>query len=180
MPPVLFAAPDSDCIAQSHRDFLNHSGIMEQVVQGIGSAKEGKMRFGKNPPRKLGLNQPAYDGIFIVHWSTCLDPIVQELGDISIGGISIGQHLAMQLEDALLEKKVWVAIAEYSFVLNPRRKYGGMYEISSYYGFEEYSFLIMDVHDNQVVLKAVHVIRTRYRSQSEHDSTILQPGGCRP
>ena len=129
----------------------------------------GKMRFAKNSPRILGVNELADDGSFIVHWSrwdpvsnafdwsTGLDYIVRELSDISIG-----QRLALQvknafegkkvdagikqLENALLTKKVVVAIAE------------ERYPISSYDGIEEYSFLIIDVHGNPVELKAVHVM----------------------
>ena len=122
-----------DHIPRSHREFLEYKG--SQVVQGFRNAKNlnlfhGKMRFAKNPP-----HEPADDGSFIVHWSrwdsvsnafdwsTGLDYIVRELSDISIG-----QRLALQvknafegkkvdagikqLENALLTKKVVVAIAE--------------------------------------------------------------------
>ena len=151
---------------------------MEQVVRGIRNAQNtsnnmnkfhGKMRFAKNSPRILGVNELADDGSFIVHWSrwdpvsnafdwsTGLDYIVRELSDISIG-----QRLALQvknafegkkvdagikqLENALLTKKVVVAIAE------------ERYPISSHDRIEEYSFLIIDVHSNPVELKAVHVM----------------------
>ena len=174
--PVLLAT--LDCIARSHEGFLRCNGIMGQVLQGIRNAQNtsndmnkfhGKMRFAKNSPRILGLNELADDGSFIVHWSrwdpvsnpldwsTGLDHIVRELSDISIGqrlALQVNNATLMkkvdagikQLENALLTKKVVVAIAE------------ERYPISSHDRIEEYSFLIIDVHSNPVELKAVHVM----------------------
>ena len=174
--PVLVATPD--CIARSHEGFLKCNGIMEQVVRGIRNAQNtsnninkfhGKMRFAKNSPRILGLNELADDGSFIVHWSrwdpvsnpldwsTGLDHIVRELSDISIG-----QRLALQVNNATLRKKVDAGIKQLENALLTKKVVVAIaeerYPISSYDGIEEYSFLIIDVHGNPVELKAVHVM----------------------